>query len=80
MDKLTKLYKTLSPKERLLVAKAFSLLIAGDFQALDIKKLKGVEDVYRARIGRIRVIFHKEGSAVEILDVSRRNENTYRNY
>lgn len=37
---------------------------------LDIKKLRGVENVYRLRIGRIRIIYQVEKQKLMILIIS----------
>jgi mRNA-degrading endonuclease RelE of RelBE toxin-antitoxin system len=80
MDKITKLLKKLSAKERGHLEEVLAMLISGDSSSLDIKKLKGVNDIYRLRTGDLRVIFQKQGKKIRILEVSRRDENTYKNY
>lgn len=80
MDKLTKLLKKLSAKERERLEEVLALLISGETSSLDIKKLKGTDDVYRARIGNVRVIFQKQGAEILILEVSRRDESTYKDF
>ena len=56
------------------------MLVSGDVSTLDIKKLKGVDDIYRVRIGNLRIIFKKEPKDIRILDIGRRDENTYRDF
>ncbi len=80
MDKVTKLLKRLSAKEREHLEEVLVMLISGDASSLDIKKLKGVEDIYRVRIGSLRVIFQKRNKNTQILEVSRRDESTYEKY
>ncbi len=80
MDKITKLLRSLSSKERERLEEILKLLLSGDVSSLDIKKLKGVENVYRVRTGEFRMIFRKEGTEILILEVSRRDESTYKNY
>lgn len=80
MDKIAKLLKKLSPKERERIEETLALLLSGDTTSLDIKKLKGVDDVYRVRIGDVRVIFKKDGKEILVLEISRRDEGTYQNY
>jgi mRNA interferase RelE/StbE len=80
MDKITKLLKRLSAKERERIEETLVLLLSGETSSLDVKKLKNVDDVYRVRIGDLRVIFQKQGKEVFILEVSRRDESTYKNY
>lgn len=80
MDKLSKLLKKLSAKEREQLEQTLARLLSGETKTLDIKKLKGVEDIYRARAGSLRIIFSKNESGIRLLEVARRNEGTYRNY
>lgn len=80
MDKLSKLLKKLSIKEREHLEETLALLTSGDTSSLDIKKLRGVDDVYRARTGDLRVIFEKQGKEILVLEVSRRDESTYKNF
>ncbi|HEX2792778.1 MAG TPA: type II toxin-antitoxin system RelE/ParE family toxin [Candidatus Paceibacterota bacterium] len=80
MDRITKLLKKLTPKERERFEETLALLLSADASSLDIKKLKGVEDIYRVRVGNLRVIFQKQGKEILILEVSRRDESTYKNY
>ncbi len=80
MDKIAKLLKKLSQKERERLEEVLTLLLSKDTSSLDIKKLKGVEDIYRVRAGELRVIFQKQGKEIRILEISRRDESTYKNY
>jgi len=48
MDKLAKLLKKLSKTEREHLEEILTLLTAGNAESLDIKKLKGTNNVYRA--------------------------------
>ena len=49
-----------------------------DFNGLDIKKLKGRQDIYRVRKGKIRIIYRfNTDSKIIILTIERRNDNTY---
>jgi mRNA interferase RelE/StbE len=80
MDKLEKLLKKLSAKERDHLEQVLALLLSGDTASLDIKKLKGVDDVYRVRVGTLRIIFQKQKKEIRILEVSRRDESTYNSY
>jgi mRNA-degrading endonuclease RelE of RelBE toxin-antitoxin system len=80
MDKITKLLKKLSQKEREAIETTLLALITGEIRSLDIKKLLGVVDVYRVRVGEIRIIFRKVGGEIKILEISRRAEDTYKKY
>lgn len=80
MDKLSKLLKKLSSKERERLEETLVVLLSGKASSLDIKKLKGVADVYRVRVGTLRIILQKDDDAFQVLEVSRRDENTYKKY
>lgn len=80
MDKLSKLLKKLSTKEREQLQEVLVLIISDDVSSLDIKKLKGTDDIYRARAGDMRIIFQKRNRDIFILEVSRRDESTYKSY
>ena len=79
MDRLGKLLKKLTPKERTHLEEVLTLLLSGNTASLAIKKLKGVENVYRVRSGNLRIIFQKQDDEIFVLEVSRRNEGTYKN-
>ena len=80
MDKLSKALKKLTQKERAHIARALTLLQRGDVGRLDIKKLKGVRDIYRVRVGKLRIVFIYDMSEIRVLTISRRNEDTYRDF
>ncbi len=75
-----KLLKKLSTKEREQLQEVLVLIISDDASSLDIKKLKGTDDIYRARTGDIRIIFQKRSGEIFVLEVSRRDESTYKDY
>ena len=79
MDKLTKFLKKLSEKEAGFV---FGILkkIYKNEKNLDIKKLKGHSNVYRVRTGGLRILFRKKGDDVQVFEITRRNEDTYKNF
>ena len=80
MDKISKLLKKLSSRECERLQEILVLLVSGNTSSLDVKKLKGVNDVYRVRTGDLRIIFEKHGKEILVLEVSRRNEDTYKNF
>ncbi|MEK9173417.1 MAG: type II toxin-antitoxin system RelE/ParE family toxin [Patescibacteria group bacterium] len=77
MDKVKKALARLSKKEKVQVENILVKLQSGDFQALDIKKLKGREDIFRVRKGDVRIIYKTESKKIFILTVERRSEKTY---
>lgn len=77
MDKIKKALNKLSPKERRRLKKILFQIDAGDFQGLNLKKLKGRNDVFRVRKGNIRIIFRKKDNSIKILSIERRGSKTY---
>lgn len=47
---------------------------------LQIKKLKGCEDIYRVRKGDLRIIFRKDHDDIFILAIERRSDTTYHEF
>lgn len=80
MDKLSKLLKKLTQEERKILEATLLNLLSGDVASFDIKKLRGVKNVYRVRIGTLRIIFSKNKDDIQVLDVSRRSEKTYKDF
>ena len=80
MDKIEKTLKKLSLKEREYIKLALDKLNRGDFQGLNIVKLKGHEDIYRVRTGQLRIIFRLKDKTIFVLAIERRNEKTYRGF
>ena len=80
MDKLEKFLKKLSTKELQFVSEAIEQLLSAREQSLDIKKLKGFEDIYRARVRDIRIIYRSTDGRVTLIEISRRSEKTYKDF
>jgi len=79
MDKIKKALKKLSEKERKMVKNILAKLQKEDVRDLDVKKLKGRDDIFRIRKRNIRIIFQKTGKGIFILSIERRREKTYKN-
>ena len=79
MDDLEKSLRKLTAGERKQVKGILARLATSDFQGLDLKKLKGSENIFRVRKGDIRIIYRKDGSKLFVLAIERRSEGTYRN-
>lgn len=79
MDRIQKLFSRLSHKERLRLQSFIDgLLHSGSFRDAHVKKLKG-SDLFRARKGKFRIIFHYDQSKDMVIDSVRiRNESTYK--
>jgi len=57
MDKIARALKKLSGAEKIAVQQVLTLLKAGKIETLDIKKLKGYQNIYRVRKGKVRIIY-----------------------
>ncbi len=80
-DKIQKALAKFSAKEKAIVKELVTQLLARDLIGMNIKKLQTKENIFRVRKGRIRIIFSFVGShEIEILDIMRRDESTYRKY
>lgn len=79
MDRVKKFLRKLSPKEQ----EAFLLLmqaIKRDFTSVPhLLKMKGYNDLYRIRFGRYRIIFKVSGREIDVVKISKRDEQTYKN-
>ena len=80
MDRTDKFLNKLSGTESARVLKAISDILSEKTTGYSVKKLKGYRDVYRIRIGTIRIIYRELENDIEVLDIGRRNEKTYREY
>lgn len=79
MDKISKVLKKLTEKERKAIKSVLNKIKADNLENLDIKKLKKRGDIYRVRSGDIRIIFRRlDNKKISVLTVSRRNESTYK--
>ena len=79
MDKIKKALQKLTPKERKWVKEILRQLEAGQKMNLDIKKLKGRDDIFRVRKGDIRIIYRVDANGkLFILTIEKRKENTYK--
>jgi len=77
MDKIEKLFRKLSEKERESIADIVEKLVAGKSAGLNIEKIEGT-DFFRAKKGRLRVIFHYVKKSAIIDSIKLRNERTYK--
>lgn len=77
MDKIAKALKKLSKNERDAVRLLLIRIQQKDYKALDLKKLKGYNDIFRVRKGRVRIIFRLNNGDVFVLAIERRSDTTY---
>lgn len=77
MDKIQKLLAKIPPKDKKRIDETIELLIARQWETLDVKKLSGFNE-WRARVGNYRIKFYLEHDGrVTIFDVQRRSSHTY---
>ncbi len=79
VDKIEKALKKLTEKERKAVKSILTKIQKEKTRDLDIKKLKGRDDIFRVRKGNIRIIFRKSNENISILFIERRSDKTYKN-
>jgi len=78
MDKISKALRKLNDKERAIIKEILQNLQNKAFKNLEIKKLKGYDNIFRARKGKIRIIYRlKNDGSIFILAVERRSDATY---
>ena len=81
MDRIEKALKKFTEKERKTVKDILRMLKKGELSKLDIKKLKGRQDIYRVRRGGIRIIYRfDEAGEIFTLAIELRSEKTYKNF
>lgn len=80
MDAIEKLLRKIDRKECVKLERAIERLVNGDHRGLSVIKISNTE-FYRLRVGRFRIIFHRDikRGGYLIDNVRLRNENTYKN-
>lgn len=76
MDRLEKLFRKISIKDKNLLDSLVEQLLSGG-RGLNINKLEK-SDFYRCRKGRFRIIFHYKRGDIIIDSIRLRNESTYK--
>ncbi len=79
VDKIEEELKKLTEKEREVIKNILTKIQEESIKGLDVKKLKGRDDIFRVRKGNIRIIFRKDNEKILILSIERRSDKTYRN-
>jgi len=80
MHKIDKFLSKLDSERRTKVLSILRQISSGDFQGLNLKKMKEVRPLYRVRIGRIRIIFEMDTNGIRLVDLDFRDDNTYKSY
>ena len=77
MPNLKKLLSKFNKAEREAIESLAELIVSFNWRGLDVKKLKGYENIFRVRKGKLRIIFSKEKGEIFILTIERRSDTTY---
>ena len=78
MDKIEKALRKLSPRERQQVKQILKKLKNNNLNGLDLKKLKGRDDIFRVRKGDMRIIYKSsDQNDISVLAIERRSDTTY---
>ena len=77
MHRIDKFLAKLEPKSRKKLLETLLQIRTGNFQDIDIKKLKGEVSRYRVRVGKCRIIFETTRDGINIISIEMRNDNTY---
>jgi len=77
MNKIDKFLKKLIIEDRVFVLKILDQINSGEYDNLNIKKLKGFDGRYRVRVGRICIFFTRTKDDIVINGIEFRNDNTY---
>lgn len=77
MNKIEKFLRQQNNDRRESILELILKIELGNLQNLDVKKLKGRENVFRVRTGKIRILFIKKDIGYEIKELDNRDDNTY---
>lgn len=80
MDKIGKILQKVSKKDSKNIILILEKIKYGNTKNLDIKKLKGHENIFRVRMNDFRIIFQRIDENYFILEISKRREDTYKNF
>jgi len=78
MDKITKSLQKLDKTDKKLIRDILVKIKKKDFKNLDVKKLTSKENIFRARKGKIRIIYHLKQEKIMILVIERCSGKTYK--
>ena len=79
MNHIQKFLKKLTNKEKEAMMLLLLQIGKDPFKIPSIKTLSGKKQLFRVRLGRYRIIFEKKKGSFEIIKISKRNDNTYKN-
>ena len=78
MDKISKALRKLNPKEKIALKVILLKIKQKNLNGLDIKKLKGYNNIFRARKRKLRIIFKtNDNDIISIIAIERKTDKTY---
>lgn len=81
MDKIKKALKNLLASDRKIIKDILLKIQFGNWEFLDIKKLKNNDNIFRVRKGKMRIIFKSDKNGnIKILAIEKRSGTTYNKY
>lgn len=80
MDNTEKFLRKLPLDKRQVVKSVLVKILSGETNGLDIKKLKGYKNLFRVRVGDIRIVFSQEEGHLDVLFVGRRGDSKYEQF
>ena len=80
MEKIKKLLLKLTLDERKKIETTLTKIISNNLNDVNVRKLRGHEDIFRVRVGKLRIIFRRDDTLNRILEISRRSEDTYKKF
>ena len=82
VDKAVKFFKRLNKKEAERVSEVLNSVRSNCLDDLDVKKMRGHSNLYRVRVGTIRVVFAKQPvtNKHKVVFVGRRGSSEYKKF
>lgn len=77
MNRIEKFLAALDTNRRRQVEAVILRIVANDLANMDVKKLRGREQEFRVRVGRMRIQFVRDRNENRILVIEWRNSHTY---
>ncbi len=76
---IDKFLRKLGDKDYARVMQAIAHIMAREYDKLDTKPLVGHKNMFRVRVGRVRIIFVDKGDDPEVMSILNRDDKTYKN-
>jgi mRNA-degrading endonuclease RelE of RelBE toxin-antitoxin system len=78
MHKIDKFLAKLDAERREKILAVLLQIQSGNFENLDIKKLKDFSSTYRIRVGQCRIKFETSKTGINVIDIEFKSDNTYK--